>query len=110
MIRNTKNNAVYADMEEAVAAMRHKLTTDPKWAVAAAKTLAAYQVENELKTKTTIYKNKVGFNKPDAPKAYRYLRGCDYVQEYRYELMQMMGKYSKQLVKHCIANGSFVVE
>lgn len=94
----------------AVAFFEKKIATEDKWVVGALKTLTDYQTETEKTTRTTINHNNVGFQP-------RHANFCTTAANYNRLYPNTMAKlrtilphYCGQLVEHCRAKGTVIIE
>lgn len=94
----------------AVAFFEKKIATEDKWVVGALKTLTDYQTEAEKATRTTINHNNVGFQP-------RHANFCTTASTYNRLYPNTMAKlrtilphYCGQLVEHCRAKGTVIIE
>jgi len=94
----------------AVAFFEKKIAKDDKWVVGALQTLNNYQTADEKAMRTTIDRNNVGFQP-------RHANFCTTAANYARIYPNTMAKlrtilphYCSQLVEHCRAKGTVVID
>lgn len=96
--------------KDAVAFFEKKIATEDKWVVGALQTLANYQTSEEKAMHTTIHRNNVGFQP-------RHANFCTTAANYPClypntvaRLRAILPHYCGQLVEHCRAKGTVVID
>lgn len=94
----------------AVAFFSEKIATEDKWVVGALRTLANYQTDEEKAMRVTLDHNNAGFQP-------RHARFCTTAAAYPSvypgtleKLRKILPHYCGQLVEHCRAKGTVIIE
>jgi len=94
----------------AVAFFEKKIATEDKWVVGALQTLTNYQTNEEKAMRTTIHHNNVGFQPRHANFCTTAARYPRLYPETMAKLRTILPHYCGQLVEHCRAKGTVVIE
>lgn len=100
----------FGTKKAAVTYFKDKIAKDDKWAIGALRTLQNYQTSDEQAERTTIHRNNEGFQP-------RHARFCSTVASYARiypetmrKLRDILPHYCGQLVEHCRAKGTVVID
>lgn len=94
----------------AVAFFQAKIAKDDKWVVGALQTLNNYQTADEKDAKETIHHNNVGFQPRHARFCSTAARCARLYPETMGKLRAILPHYCGQLVEHCRAKGTVVID
>lgn len=96
--------------KDAVAFFKKKIATENRWVVGALQTLTNYQTNEEKAMRTTIERNNVGFQPRHANFC---ITAANYTSLYpntMSKLRTILPHYCSQLVEHCRAKGTVVID